>query len=262
MLCQFSTKAQVGNPEPQVFFIQDNEYFTLHASNSALYPITLLFDFDLKGLKPQVALQDAYVISAKTDSVPLITFIIPEGRSWGYKYAYEYKIGDVNTKSHEQHVYLLPFKDGESYLLSQGYFGQSSHQNEHALDFTMPPGTEVTASREGIVVAYKEDSKRGCPSRACNDEGNYIRILHADGTIADYYHLQQNGALVELGQQVSAGELIGLAGATGWSSGSHLHFIVYQAGLDERITLPTLFKTKEYPNGSLLKEGKHYPSVR
>lgn len=261
-LCLSPLRGQPADKEPKVFFQREKQLFILYASNSALYPISLQFDFDLKGLKPIDDQETIFVIPAQKDSLPLFTFVIPEGRSWSYKYTYSYSIGDVNTQHDADHVYLLPFQEDEYYLLSQGYFGKSSHQNEHALDFTMPKGTRIMAARKGLVVDVKEDSNKGCPRKSCNDYGNYIRILHADGSIADYYHLQQDGVLVDLGQQVEAGELIGLAGATGWASRSHLHFIVYQAGINGRESFPTLFKTRDHPEGTLLKEGNTYLSVR
>lgn len=145
-------------------------------------------------------------------------------------------------------------------MLSQGYNGESSHMNENAIDFTMPKGATITAARGGKVVDLKEDSNKGCPSAACNDDGNYVRILHTDGTMADYYHLQQNGVLVALGETVKAGQEIAKAGATGWASGSHLHFIVFKPTAIGRQSFETLFLTRK--GATFLQENKWYKSVR
>lgn len=52
--------------------------------------------------------------------------------------------------------------------------------------------------------------------------GETILILHADGTLSRYAHLAQR--LVEAGQHVEGGQVIGHAGTTGYSFGVHLHF--------------------------------------
>lgn len=58
------------------------------------------------------------------------------------------------------------------------------------------------------------------------NDGNYVTVDQGDGTRVQYYHLQQNGALVDVGDVVCAGEPIGLSGNTGFSSAPHLHLDV------------------------------------
>jgi murein DD-endopeptidase MepM/ murein hydrolase activator NlpD len=55
---------------------------------------------------------------------------------------------------------------------------------------------------------------------------NSIRILHDDGSMAVYAHLQVGRAQVYVGMRVQAGQLIAYSGNTGFSSGPHLHFAV------------------------------------
>jgi murein DD-endopeptidase MepM/ murein hydrolase activator NlpD len=59
--------------------------------------------------------------------------------------------------------------------------------------------------------------------------GNYIVIAHAGRMITLYGHLDQ--LLVHVGQVVHAGQVIGLEGSTGNSTGPHLHFELHVAGL-------------------------------
>lgn len=125
----------------------------------------------------------------------------------------------------------LPFEAGASHPILQGMHGAFSHSGNstHALDFECPIGTTIVAARDGVVVALKESSSTGCGDPMCADQGNFVRIDHGDGTYAIYYHLERDGALVELGDRVCAGEPIARSGNTGFSSGPHLHFQVEDA---------------------------------
>lgn len=69
----------------------------------------------------------------------------------------------------------------------------------------------------------------GGADRSMRPFANYIIIKHADGTFAEYVHLQKDGALVRMGDEVTVGQPIGLSGQTGFASKPHLHFDVFQA---------------------------------
>jgi murein DD-endopeptidase MepM/ murein hydrolase activator NlpD len=72
-------------------------------------------------------------------------------------------------------------------------------------------GDPIKASNDGTVVIA------GCyPIRGC-----ITGINHGAGLVSTYFH--QSKILVKIGQKVSRGELIGLAGKTGFANGPHLH---------------------------------------
>ena len=143
------------------------------------------------------------------------------------------------------HVYLLPYPRGKSYLLAQAYDSKLSHKGEFALDFKMKPGTRICAAREGVVVALREDSDRGGLKPEFLSEGNFIIVRHYDGSSANYWHLQQNGVLVEPGDTVRAGHVIGLSGNTGYSAFPHLHFEVTPPPGSSAVQIPTRFRTRK-----------------
>jgi murein DD-endopeptidase MepM/ murein hydrolase activator NlpD len=66
-------------------------------------------------------------------------------------------------------------------------------------------------------------------SRTLGPGGFFVRIVHEDGVRTGYFHLHTYN--VAAGQEVKAGEVIGMVGLTGVkSSASHLHFEVHQDG--------------------------------
>ncbi len=125
-------------------------------------------------------------------------------------------------------VYQLPFETNRTHLIVQGYFSKYSHKNRAALDFKMKRGTKIMAARSGVVIRLKEDSNKGGWSKKYRPFGNMIVIQHADSTRAGYWHLQQNGALVNIGDTVKQGQVIALSGKTGYALIPHLHFLVWK----------------------------------
>ncbi len=100
-------------------------------------------------------------------------------------------------------------------------FGYRMHPILHrimmhtGIDLTAHTGTPVYATGDGIVV--RADA-------AARGYGNHIRISHGFGYMTMYAHLSK--ILVKPGQKVKRGELIGLVGSTGRSTGPHLHYEV------------------------------------
>lgn len=125
-------------------------------------------------------------------------------------------------------VYHLPFEKAKKHLLVQGYFSSYSHKNRAALDFKMKRGTTICAAREGVVVRVKEDGNKGGWNKKYRPYGNVIVIQHADGSRAGYWHLQFNGAMVNIGDTVKQDQPIGLSGKTGYTLFPHLHFLVWR----------------------------------
>jgi murein DD-endopeptidase MepM/ murein hydrolase activator NlpD len=125
------------------------------------------------------------------------------------------------------YIYALPFEEGKSFRVIQGYFSRFTHKERAALDFNMNRGTKITAAREGVVVRVKEDGKKGGYNKKYRSDGNNIVIQHADGSRAGYWHLQYNGALVNVGDSVKKGQVIALSGKTGFAFVPHLHFLVW-----------------------------------
>jgi murein DD-endopeptidase MepM/ murein hydrolase activator NlpD len=150
------------------------------------------------------------------------------------------------VKDDSSFVYALPFESKKAHLLVQGYFGKYSHKERVALDFKMKRGTKVLAAREGVVVRIKEDGSRGGLKREYRSDGNNIIIQHFDNSRSGYWHLQKDGALVNVGDTVKQGQVIGLSGNTGYTAFPHLHFIVWKFNADGQFRqIPTRFQTSK-----------------
>jgi len=136
--------------------------------------------------------------------------------------------GDPNARPLDVD-YLLPLRQ-RALRIEQGYGGSFSHtdaQNRYAVDFAADIGTPVLAARDGVVMQVESDfAKAGLNLEKFGGRANFVRILHDDGTMGLYAHLQESGVLVRVGQRVHAGQEIGLSGNTGFTTGPHLHFVV------------------------------------
>lgn len=86
------------------------------------------------------------------------------------------------------------------------------------VDFTGAPGSDVLAVADGIVTW---EGRRP-------DYGFSIEITHGDGYVTSYSHNKEN--LVRVGDKVVRGQLIGRMGATGRTTGAHVHFEVLRDG--------------------------------
>jgi len=160
-------------------------------------------------------------------------------------------------KPDNSYIYSLPFAKGSKFLLIQAYNSNMSHQNEISLDFKMKKGSKICAARAGIVTAVKKDSDVGGLKDEYLSEGNHIIIKHDDGSEAMYWHLQKDGVLVNIGDAVTQGQLIGYSGNTGYTAFPHLHFQVYDKNGKN---IATRFYTKK--GGIYLRPAKWYKQIR
>ncbi len=122
----------------------------------------------------------------------------------------------------------VPFKCGARIVVSQGH-GTFSHMgvDRWGWDFRVSDGTPVLAAKDGVVRVARADSTRGGCDRAFGPDANYVIVSHKGGLETQYLHFSK--VFVKPGQKVKAGTVLGEAGHTGFSCGSHLHFQIQQA---------------------------------
>lgn len=118
-----------------------------------------------------------------------------------------------------------------------------SGKGHNGMDFRASVGTRVKAARGGIVKGTG-DTDLVCPYASY---GKWVLIEHDNGLSTLYAHLSYIQA--QTGQRVSAGQVVGFSGSTGYSTGPHLHFTVYAT--------PGV-KITAFPSRSVSCKGKVY----
>lgn len=98
-------------------------------------------------------------------------------------------------------------------------FGFRGYRWHYGIDLDLDTGDSIKASFDGIVRIAKWDGQ---------GYGNYVLLRHYNGLETLYGHMTKS--LVEVGQLVKAGDLIGWGGSTGRSSGPHLHYEIRYQG--------------------------------
>ncbi len=86
----------------------------------------------------------------------------------------------------------------------------------NGVDLAAPVGTPVLASAGGTVIINKSNGAWN------GGYGNFVVILHSNGSQSLYSHLSRS--IIEAGDIVSSGTVIGYVGVTGLTTGPHLHF--------------------------------------
>lgn len=90
-------------------------------------------------------------------------------------------------------------------------------------------GKEVVAPADGQVVAVENNIADNTPTVDTNEEeplGNYVIIEHENDEFSVIAHFKEDSVEVSEGDEVTAGDLLGLCGNSGNSSEPHIHFHV------------------------------------
>lgn len=193
------------------------------------------------------------VLPARSNTRLALLKAVSGGQPLVYSPQFHYSLGDPSGAA-QGYRYPLPWRGGP-FRLSQGANGQYSHygpKNKYAMDIAMPVGTPIIAARAGVVVKT-ENSQSG---RGNDASGNFVRVLHDDGTMGVYLHLKQGSVSVREGQRVAVGSPLALSGNTGNSSGPHLHFVVQRNSGAGLVSIPYQFNQPlgAMPNFALGKQ--------
>lgn len=133
------------------------------------------------------------------------------------------QMDDMGALTPRSAVYVPVGRPVDNLELTSNFGVRTDPFNGHArmhkgIDIPGPVGTPIYATADGIV------SK----SEWMNGYGNLVEISHGNDTETRYGHLSK--LLVQPNERVYRGQLIGLMGSTGRSTGSHLHYEIRIAG--------------------------------
>ncbi len=134
------------------------------------------------------------------------------------------RIGKLASEKSEELKHLPAARPMEGRIVSGfGYRPDPFHGHIHfhaGIDVVAPVGTKIKAVGDGTVITsgYTEQGY-----------GLQIEINHGYGYVTKYAHLSKSN--VKVGQKVKRGDVIGLTGNTGYSTGPHLHYEVIKNGV-------------------------------
>ena len=122
-----------------------------------------------------------------------------------------------NTEKSEAFSFIVPIDGGITSSVFGDIVDRTSIHKGH--DWAVPSGTDVKASEKGVVeLAYYSDSY-----------GYNVLIRHNETLETRYAHMSV--LYVKQGDSVAQGQILGLSGSTGDSTGPHLHFEVIKSGI-------------------------------
>ena len=125
-------------------------------------------------------------------------------------------------------------------------YGIRDHRLHRGVDVSIIRDEPVVAAFPGVVTVSKYNQ---------GGYGHYVMVEHENGLSTLYGHLSER--LVKVGDKVYPGDIVGLAGNTGKSSGAHLHFEIRYGEIN--IDPETIV---DFPNWELKPGVEHVPKKK
>lgn len=130
----------------------------------------------------------------------------------------------MNLKA-EDHLFTLPVVGGDVEVEHAWYYEGGGFHG--AIDYTRETpgaiyGQDILATYGGVVIVSTNNHI---------DYGTYVKIDHGNGFETLYAHMIHQSLMVSNGDYVYQGQVIGLVGSTGNSTGPHLHFELIHNGV-------------------------------
>src|SRR5262245_42948490 len=180
-------------PEIKVLRRTVEDRVELVAENACFCPaevaVRLLQPDNVSGFDEDVKVT---VIAAREPTV--IASLRPANKAAVMTFGYEYRalLGEPGVKHAPAEPYRAPFALSQKFMVTQAYPDHVSHGDSasaYAVDIQMPVGTQIYAARGGTVIEVASQFFEATRDPDKATHANIIRILHPDGTMAIYAHL-------------------------------------------------------------------------
>ncbi|HVY67235.1 MAG TPA: M23 family metallopeptidase [Gammaproteobacteria bacterium] len=233
-------------PEIRLFQQARSDGITLIAQSTFYAPVQLAYrlvnEQNVAGNTPREGLK---VLKPRGETPLLFVGKAAPGADLRFDYEYQFLPGEPGAEHRPEQPYRLPFALSTTVPVSQAFPDTVTHGDpgsQYAIDFVMPVGTHVFAAREGVVIDVASDFfEHGTDLSVDGPRANIVRVLHDDGTMALYGHLNWNSIRVVPGQHVRRGEYLADSGNTGFTTGPHLHFVVQRNRGGALVSIPVEF---------------------
>lgn len=245
-----SAQVERSFDKPEVKLLQSStdDGVTLYAQNTYYAPIQLAFRIVTPhNVAASTPLKGMQMLAPRADATLLSVGAADRSMPVSFDYEYQFLPGDPQAQHRPDRPYRFPFGKSSGFFVTQAYPDTVTHtdpSSQYAVDFAMPIGTHIDAARGGVVIEIASDFfEAGVDAAKDGPRANVVRIMHDDGTMSLYGHLNWNSIRVVPGQRVERGEYIADSGNTGFSTGPHLHFVVQRNRGGAIISLPIEFET-------------------
>jgi murein DD-endopeptidase MepM/ murein hydrolase activator NlpD len=234
-------------PDVKLLRQETEEGITLYAQNTYFAPVQLGYRItmaeNVAAATPRTGLQ---MLPARGEVTLIEVGKADPSAPLSFDYEYQFLPGDPKAEHRPDRPYRFPYAKASAFAVSQAYPDTITHKDpssQYAIDFVMPIGTQIHAARGGTVIEVASDFfEAGVNAAVDGPRANVVRVLHDDGTMSLYGHLNWNSIRVVPGQKIDRGEYIADSGNTGFSTGPHLHFVVQRNRGGGIVSVPIEFE--------------------
>ncbi|MCA0230021.1 MAG: M23 family metallopeptidase [Bacteroidetes bacterium] len=224
----------------------DKREYTFQAKNTNVCDYTVKVEFtDLQGGSCGCSLP--FIESISPGPSTLFT-LKPNQNNQGisFRFGYSYLKGRVLNKAPKPFLYLFPFSSAVPHkaFLSKNIMEMIANKkvsNFYGIAFQMQKGDTVFAARRGVVSQVKDAFDTHSDGIWFSSQTNSVEIFHGDGSFASYNRLKKGKMLVKEGQEVEAGEPLGIVTDDTFEGSVVVQFSVYY------LSRARAFNQTEYP---------------